>query len=32
LTAHELSQQAHEHSINAHRLSEELATKKTSEE
>jgi hypothetical protein len=25
LTAHELSQQAHEHSVNAHKLSQELA-------
>jgi hypothetical protein len=28
LTAHELSKQAHEHSMNVHRLAEELATKK----
>jgi hypothetical protein len=28
LTAHELSQQAHEHSMNAHRLAEELSPKK----
>ena len=27
LTAHELSTQAHEHSMNAHKLSEELAAK-----
>ena len=27
LSAHELSKQAHEHSVNAHKLSEELATK-----
>ena len=27
LTAHELSQQAREHSMNAHKLSEELVTK-----
>lgn len=27
LTAHELTRQAHEHSLNAHRLSEELAKK-----
>jgi hypothetical protein len=27
LTAHELSRQAHEHSLNVHRLVEELATK-----
>ena len=28
LTAHELSKQAHEHSTNAHKLSEEQATEK----
>jgi hypothetical protein len=27
LTAHELSQQAHEHSMNVHKLAEELVTK-----
>ena len=27
LTAHELSRQAHEHSLDAHKLSEELAKK-----
>jgi hypothetical protein len=27
LTAHELSKQAHEHSMNAHKLAEELGTK-----
>jgi hypothetical protein len=27
LSAHELSRQAHEHSVNAHKLSEELAKK-----
>jgi hypothetical protein len=27
LTAHELSRQAHEHSLNAHKLSQELAKK-----
>jgi hypothetical protein len=28
LTAHELSKQAHEHSMNAHKLSQELGQKK----
>jgi hypothetical protein len=27
-TAHELSKQAHEHSLNAHKLSQELAAKR----
>jgi hypothetical protein len=27
LTAHELSRQAHEHSVNAHKLAEELTRK-----
>jgi hypothetical protein len=30
LTAHELSKQAHEHSMNAHKLAEELGTKAAS--